>query len=83
MIFEILRREGYGGGSRDFYTKIDEWKDWHKGKVGSFHTYMQYNGVKRLSRERASLCMAKKVCEEWANLLMNEKVEGTTQKRRF
>lgn len=83
MIFEILRREGYGVGSRDFYTKIDEWKDWHKGKVGSFHTYMQYNGVKRLSRERASLCMAKKVCEEWANLLMNEKVEGTTQNDGF
>lgn len=83
MIFKILKDEGYDVGVRDFYTKINEWKEWHEGKVGSFHTYTQYNGVKRLTRERASLCMAKKVCEEWANLLMNEKVEGTAQNDEF
>ena len=39
-----------------------------------FHSYRVYNGQKRLLCRRAGLGMAKKVCEDWANLLMNERV---------
>lgn len=52
-------------------------KDWYKGKVKSFHRYNQYNGKKLISRERATLSMAKRVCEDWANLLLNEKFSIT------
>ena len=59
---------------RDYYDKIAMWEDWYKGKSAGFHSYTQYNGKHTISRCRASLSMAKRVCEEWANLLLNEKV---------
>ena len=51
------------------------WSKWYKGKVPSFHQYYVYNGQKRIKRERKSMKMAKQVCEDWASLLMNEKVK--------
>lgn len=53
---------------------IPRWQAWHRGKVGSFHSYSQYNGKKKVLRSRATLGMAKKVCEEWSNLILSEKV---------
>ena len=54
---------------------ITTWESWYKGKVQSFHRYYIYNGKKKIYREKASLKMAKQVCEDWASLLMNEKVK--------
>lgn len=56
-------------------TKISEWLSWYSGKVRRFHRYTINNGKKRVSMERLSLGMPKKICEDWANLLMNEKTE--------
>lgn len=56
-------------------TKIVEWKSWYSGKVKKFHRYTIYNGKKRVPMERMTLGMPKKVCEDWANLLMNEKTD--------
>lgn len=56
------------------YRRIAEWLEWYSGKVNNFHSYSTYNGINRIKRERASMLMAKKVCEDWANLLMNERV---------
>ena len=53
---------------------IDQWRDWYAGKVEAFHKYSVYNGIKQISVERASLNMAKTVAEDWANLLLNERV---------
>ncbi|MBR4874668.1 MAG: phage portal protein [Clostridia bacterium] len=72
---ECLRKLGYETIGSDFDKKIDCWREWYGGKVSSFHSYYQYNGKKKVKRERATLGMAKRVCEDWANLLMNEKVE--------
>lgn len=58
----------------DYYDKIAMWEEWYKGKSGTFHSYTQYNGKHTIKRSRATLSMAKRVCEEWANLLLNEKV---------
>ncbi|HIT88068.1 MAG TPA: phage portal protein [Candidatus Coprocola pullicola] len=60
-----------------FYSKIEQWEQWYQGKVKEFHSYRAYNGRTNVSCERLSLQMAKKVCEDWANLLMNEKVAIT------
>ena len=68
-----LKSQGYNVLPEQFYANISTWEDWYKGKVKSFHRYNQYNGKKLISRERASLSMAKRVCEDWANLLLNEK----------
>lgn len=59
---------------QNYYDKISLWEEWYKGKSGSFHSYTQYNGKHTIKRSRATLSMAKRVCEEWANLLLNEKV---------
>lgn len=54
---------------------ISIWTKWYKGKVPSFHRYYVYNGQKKIFKERVSMKMAKQVCEDWASLLMNEKVK--------
>lgn len=53
---------------------ITLWNKWYKGKDPSFHNYKIYNGEKELRYTRFSMHMAKKSCEDWASLLMNEKV---------
>ena len=55
------------------------WRSWYEGDVPHFHRYRVYNGQKRVLCRRASMGMAKKVCEDWANLLMNEKVRIRTE----
>lgn len=56
-------------------NKIAEWKSWYAGKVKKFHRYTINNGKKRVPMERMTLGMPKKICEDWANLLMNEKTD--------
>lgn len=56
---------------------IPLWKSWYGGYVKKEHDYTLYNGKKKVKRTRAQTRMAKRVCEDWANLLMNEKVEIT------
>lgn len=54
---------------------ISLWTKWYQGKVPSFHRYYIFNGQKKVYRTRLSMKMAKQVCEDWASLLMNEKVK--------
>lgn len=53
---------------------IDEWLEWYQNDVEKFHHYKLYNGAVMTNQERYKLGMAKTVCEDWANLLLNEKV---------
>lgn len=73
-ILKYLQNQGYGTVDESYYSYIRNWFAWYKGKVQKFHTYRQYNGMRRVCRERKSLGMAKKVAEDWANLELNEKV---------
>ena len=73
-IRQYLIENGYATVSDETYCHIDEWLDWYQGEVSKFHTYTVYNGVVTTKQKRYSLGMAKKVCEDWANLLLNEKV---------
>lgn len=59
---------------QSYYSYIDEWLAWYKGKVKSFHTYNHYNGLSYKSLERASLGLPKLICERWASMLYNDKV---------
>lgn len=54
---------------------LKAWGDWYTGKVKDFHWYKYYNGIKMIEYERMTLGMAKKICEDWANLLINEKTD--------
>ena len=56
----------------DYYGSISQWEDWYKGYYKPFHHYTDYNGRETVQLDRYSLKMAKKVCEDWANMLLNE-----------
>lgn len=73
-ITQYLKTEGYGVVDSGYYSQIALWLKWYMGKT-PFHNYTQYNGKKKIRRERKTLGMAKKVPEDWANLLLNEKVD--------
>lgn len=76
-IIEKLKALGYTTVDEDFYRKIDEWKSWHEGDVKGFHRYKVRNGKDVVKCKRYTMNMGKKVPEDWANLLMNERVEIT------
>ena len=75
MVKKILKDLGYAPIPDALMMPIDLWKSWYEGKVESFHEYRQYNGKRVLRRTRKSLSMAKRVCEDWADLLLNEKLD--------
>jgi A118 family predicted phage portal protein len=72
-VIKYLKTIGYEV-DESMYKYINVWYEWFKGKVESFHSYMHYNGITYSKKERYSLGMPKKICESWADLLLNEKV---------
>ena len=54
---------------------IYEWLAWYYGYDDKFHKYSVYNAGQEVELTKLTLGMAKKVCEDWANLLMNEKTD--------
>ncbi len=55
--------------------KIELWKQWYNSKVDGFHNYYVYDGNKKKKRTRRTLNMPARACQDWADLLLNEKVE--------
>ncbi len=78
-IQQYFSGRGFDTVDTSFYSKIEQWVQWYQGKVKEFHSYKAYNGRRNVTCERLSLQMAKKVCEDWANLLLNEKVAITIE----
>lgn len=78
-VIEKLKELGYSTVSEDFYRKVGEWKSWYIGDVKGFHRYKVRNGISTVRCKRYTLNMGKKIPEDWANLLMNEKVSVTLE----
>lgn len=77
-IFEYFRKKEIDTIDASFYRKIDEWKSWYQGNVRRFHFFRIYGGRGTWKRcRRLSLGMAKKLCEDMADLLLNERVKIT------
>ena len=74
-----LNELGYTTIPDSFYSKVYEWRSWYQGDVKGFHNYTVQNGERQVKCRRYSLGMGKKLCEDWANLLMNEKVQITLE----
>lgn len=75
-VYEALKELGYEIPEelQNYYTNIEIWKNWWKGYVSKFHKYIATNIDKEpMQMKRKSMKMAKKVCEDWANLLLNDK----------
>lgn len=58
----------------EYYSNIRTWRAWWEGYVDDVHSYREL-GVDNASRKRKlyRLKMAKRVAEDWASLLLNEK----------
>lgn len=78
-IIQKVKELGYQTIDSSWYDRISDWDSWYKGNVERFHSYSVWNGQHNVKCRRYSLGMAKKVCEDWANLLMNEKVRITLE----
>ena len=58
----------------DYYGNIEVWRQWWKGDVPDIHDQKEDTpDGSTISRRLASLRMPKHVCEDWANLLLNDK----------
>ena len=74
-IFDYFRMKGIETADASFYRKIAEWKSWYNGNVPRHSSYYVYTGHgTKVRRRRRSLGMAKKACEDIADLLLNELV---------
>jgi A118 family predicted phage portal protein len=78
-VIRALKDKGYETIPSTFYEHITVWKTWYDGEVKKFHTYSVYNGHDHIRCHRYSMGMAKKVAEDWANLLLNEKCAITLE----
>ena len=77
-IFSYFQKKGIDTVDRSFYRMIALWESWYKGKVRNFTYYRVYSGQGTYSRkQRKSLGMAKKLSEDIADLLLNERVQIT------
>lgn len=77
-IFSYFRDKGIDTVNPTFYRQIEVWRSWYNSNVKKFHKYKVYRGNgTSVNCTRYSLGMGKKVCEDMANLLLNEKVTIT------
>lgn len=61
----------------DYYDQIEVWSQWYKGYYEPFHKVVDTNGACLVSRKMNTLNMAKRVSEDWASALLNEKADIT------
>lgn len=77
-IFNYFKKAGIDTVDASFYRKIAEWVSWYEGNVTNFSFYKVYGGRGTYKRcRRKSMGMAKKLSEDIADLLLNERVTIT------
>ncbi len=74
-IIEKLKELGYSTVPEEHYRAVELWKKWYAGHVSSFHDYKVFNGLRHVPCHKVTAGLAKQACEDWADRLMNEKVE--------
>lgn len=64
--------------SAGYYREIQTWMDWWRGFYKPFHQFFEL-GVDghKIERYLYTLKMGKKVCEDWASILLNDKTTVT------
>lgn len=68
----LAREYGHDKDSRALWMQqVEDWRSWFVGNNASFHNYQIWNGKGYVKMRRKSLQMAKKCCEDWANILYN------------
>lgn len=75
MELNAIIKELFGKEPIAMPKQTDLWMQWYQGDVNKFHNYTEYNGKEDVKTHRRTLNMAKKVAEDWANLLLNERTD--------
>ena len=74
----IAERFGEGAANTAYYSKIDEWESWWKGYNRFFHEFTENGaGGRLIRRELYRMNMAKKIAEDWAAILLNDRTAIT------
>lgn len=77
-VFAYFKEKGIDTLDSKFYKQIEVWRSWYNSNVRKFHKYKVYRGNgTSVNCTRYALGMAKRVCEDIADLLLNEKVTIT------
>lgn len=77
-VFTYFKNKGIDTLDASFYRMIEVWRSWYVSNVRKFHKYRVMRGKGGAVKcTRLSLGMGKKVCEDMADLLLNERVTIT------
>ena len=78
LAVDYLNKKYSASMSTEYYEKIKVWRMWWENYVKDVHTYREL-GVDNAPRQRElyRLGMAKRITEDWAALLLNEKTAIT------
>lgn len=78
-ITTVLSKQGHNVVVGTDYDLIQIWKSWYRGNVNDFHRYTikGATGVE-IECEKLTFGIPKKIAEDWASLLWNEKVKFNT-----
>lgn len=74
LVVDFLNKEYKTEIKTEYYSHVKDWRAWWYGFYKPFHSYQEL-GVDNAPRQRKlySLKMAKRICEDWAAILLNEK----------
>ena len=80
LAVEYLNKKCKANISTEYYTDVKTWREWWEGYVDDVHSYreMGIDGAPR-KRKLHRLQMAKRICEDWAAVLLNEKTTLTVE----
>ena len=71
---KLFTNRGFNPVIGTIYKQQEKWLNWYRGNVNDFHYYkIKTTNGKSVDKKKPSLQMAKKVCEDWASLLFNER----------
>lgn len=76
LVVDYLNKEYKTELQTEYYSHIRKWRDWWRGYYKPFHSYQEL-GVDNapMQRELFRMNMAKRICEDWAAILLNEKTQ--------
>lgn len=72
-VLELLRAEYGLEADGAYYRHIEEWTSWWRGLYEPFHRYRERCDEHLVEREMYTMRLAKKVCEDWAAILLSER----------
>lgn len=76
LVVDYLNKEYKTDIKTEYYSYVREWRNWWMGYYKPFHSYTEL-GVDNAPKQRElyRLNMAKRISEDWAAVLLNEKTQ--------